>query len=130
MTTFPNFLDHYATKVLGAPAQAENPHHRALLETYAEVRHKEARLLAAMLAPHPNSGQEGEHACTVLLLDRLAVGQELAALLSTTCCCPDEEEAGHTDTTSCSPACDPDKGEEDDKGETRGPAPWRACRRH
>ncbi|MFE5298138.1 hypothetical protein [Streptomyces sp. NPDC056632] len=129
MTTFPNFLDHYATTVLGTPAQAENPHHRALLETYAEVRQREARLLAAMLAPHPHSGPvEEEHACTALLLDRLAVGQELAALLSTACCCPDEEEAGRGDTSSCFPACDPDTDETEEDG--KDTAPWRGCRRH
>ncbi|WP_318209508.1 MULTISPECIES: hypothetical protein [unclassified Streptomyces] len=128
MTTFPNFLDHYATKVLGASAQVENPHHRALLETYDEVRQREAWLLAAMLAPHPHGGPEGEHACTGLLLDRLAVGKELAALLSTTCCCPDEEETGRKDTSSCSPACEPDtdEGEQGDEDS----APWRGCRRH
>ncbi|WP_328486020.1 hypothetical protein [Streptomyces zaomyceticus] len=124
MTTFPNFLDHYATALLHIPAQTENPHHRALLETYAEVQQLEARLLDAIVAPHPQSGSGEKHACTELLIDRLAAGQELAALMSIPCCCPDEEEADCEDSNSCSPDCDPDaEGEED-------AAPWRGCRRH
>ncbi|GAA3389041.1 hypothetical protein [Streptomyces roseoviridis] len=124
MTTFPNFLDHYARTLLNIRAATENPHHRALLETYAEVQQLEARLLDAVVAPHPQSGPGEKHPCTELLIDRLAAGQELAALLSAACCRPDGEEADCDDRNSCSPHCDPDAKEEADE------TPCRDCRRH
>ncbi|WP_435059116.1 hypothetical protein [Streptomyces sp. bgisy060] len=125
MTAFPNFFDHYATNLLGIPAETENPHHRALLETYAEVQHLERRLLRAMATPHAH-GPDEEHACTELLIDRLAAGQELAALLSVACCCAAEEDPTcGDDPDNCSPDCYEaveDTGDED-------AAAWRGCRR-
>lgn len=124
MTTFPTFLDHFATTVLGTPAQAENPHHRALLETYAEVQQLEHRLLTAMVAPHPQTGPDEKHACTEFLLDRLPAGQELAALMSVACCCAAEEEDACA--KRCSPAGDPGEHAENDEAA----APWRDGLRH
>ncbi|MCZ0978702.1 hypothetical protein O1L60_04095 [Streptomyces diastatochromogenes] len=108
MTAFPNFLDHFAANLLELPAEPENPHHRALLETYVEVQQLERRLLETMTAPHPDTSPDGAHACTDILVDRLAAGQELAVLLSAPCCCAAQEES------SCAQApdsCSPDRYE-------------------
>lgn len=106
MTAFPNFLDHFGENLLELPAELENPHHRALLETYIEVQQLERRLLEALTNPHPDITPDGFHACTEILIDRIAAGQELAVLLSAPCCCaPAEESSCEKDPDSCSPDC-------------------------
>ncbi|WP_329309218.1 hypothetical protein [Streptomyces microflavus] len=126
MTAFPNFLDHFAANLLELPAETENPHHRALLETYIEVQQLERRLLEAITGPHSGDGPEGFHACTEILVDRLAAGQELAVLLSAPCCCAAKEESfAAQDSAHCSPDCCEaveGTGDEDAAG-------WHGCRR-
>ncbi|MEW1699059.1 hypothetical protein ACIQCR_31360 [Streptomyces sp. NPDC093249] len=122
MTAFPNFLDHFAENLLELPAQTENPHHRAVLETYFEVQHLERRLLDAVIAPHPDNGPDTDHTCTEILIDRLAVGQELAALLAADCGQSPGDDTSRAET--CSPPCcaDPETDDEEAAG-------WHGCRR-
>ncbi|WP_434596513.1 DUF3631 domain-containing protein [Streptomyces sp. A5-4] len=87
MTIFPNFLDNFATTLLGSKPWEENPRHRDLLNVFTEVQDLEQRLLAAMTAPpQPGAGAaEQLEVCTDLLIERLAAGHELSLLLSTPC---------------------------------------------
>ncbi|MFF5491352.1 DUF3631 domain-containing protein [Streptomyces virginiae] len=87
MTTFPNFLDTFATTLLGSKPWEENPRHRDILNAFTEVQALEQRLLTAMTAPpQPGTGAvEQLEACTDLLIERLAAGRELSLLLSTPC---------------------------------------------
>ncbi|MFG3348684.1 hypothetical protein ACGF1Z_26950 [Streptomyces sp. NPDC048018] len=126
MTAFPNFLDHFASNLLELPAETENPHHRALLESYIEVQQLEHRLLEALTAPHPDNGPDGFHACTEILVDRLAAGQELAILLSAPCCCAAEEEPSCAQDPAC---CSPDCSEAVEGTGDEDAAGWHGCRR-
>ncbi|MFI9210240.1 hypothetical protein ACIGW7_19145 [Streptomyces sp. NPDC053253] len=95
------------------------------METYIEVQQLERRLLEALTAPEPDKGPDGVHACTDILIDRLAAGQELAVLLSAPCCCAAEEPSCREDSDTCSPDCYEaveDTGEEAAAG-------WHGCRR-
>ncbi|MFD9073302.1 DUF3631 domain-containing protein [Streptomyces lasiicapitis] len=88
MTQFPTLLDQVAAAVL-APAQVtENPHHRAVLDVFVEIQELDrqlAELAAAELVGV--SPTEQLDTLTDLLVERMAAGAELSALLSTACCC-------------------------------------------
>ncbi|WP_282697842.1 hypothetical protein [Streptomyces sp. CC208A] len=125
MTAFPNFLDDFTANLLELPAEPENPHHRALLETYIEVQQLERRLLESLTSPQPDITPDGFHACTDILIDRLAAGQELAVLLSASCCCAAEEPSCAQDPDNCTPDCYEDAEDTDDE-DAAGP---HGCRR-
>ncbi|MFD6246419.1 hypothetical protein [Streptomyces roseolus] len=125
MTAFPNFLDHFAANLLELPAEPENPHHRALLETYIEVQQLERRLLESLTSAQPATTPDGFHACTDILIDRLAAGQELAVLLSAPCCCAAKERSCTQDPDNCPPDCGEDA---EDTGDEDAAGP-RGCRR-
>ncbi|MEU6355028.1 DUF3631 domain-containing protein [Streptomyces sp. NPDC047072] len=89
MTQFPSLIDQVAAAVL-APAQVtENPHHRAIVEVFAEIQDLDGQLadLAGTEPPAGVSATERLDALTDLLVERMAAGAELSALLSATCCC-------------------------------------------
>ncbi|WP_405421478.1 DUF3631 domain-containing protein [Streptomyces erythrochromogenes] len=87
MTTFPNnFLDNFATSLLGGKPSYESPRHRDILNAFIEVQDLEQRLLTALTAPQPDmGGAEVWEACTDLLVERLVAGRVLSLLLSTPC---------------------------------------------
>ncbi|MDF3292429.1 DUF3631 domain-containing protein [Streptomyces silvisoli] len=100
MTQFPTLIDQVATAVLAPAPVAENPHHRAILDVFAEVQDLDRQLasLSGDELPEGVSASEQFDKLTSVLIERMAAGAELNALLSTTCCCaaayePDEEPA-------------------------------------
>ncbi|MGW2721097.1 DUF3631 domain-containing protein [Streptomyces sp. NPDC001492] len=88
MTQFPTLIDHVAAAVM-APAQVtENPHHRAILDVFVEVQELDRQLAEFAAAERPGvSAAEQLSTLTDLLVERMAAGAELSALLATSCCC-------------------------------------------
>lgn len=88
MTQFPTLIDQVAAAVL-APAQVtENPHHRAILDAFTEVQQLDQQLVEFTDAELPGvPPAEQLTTLTDLLVERMAAGAELSALLSTACCC-------------------------------------------
>ncbi|MFD7017530.1 DUF3631 domain-containing protein [Streptomyces sp. NPDC059928] len=88
MTQFPTLIDQVAAAVL-APAQiAENPHHRAILDVFVEIQELDRQLAELAAADLPGvSPTEQLNTLTDLMVERMAAGAELSALLSTSCCC-------------------------------------------
>ncbi|AJE81682.1 hypothetical protein SLNWT_1306 [Streptomyces albus] len=88
MTQFPTLIDQVAAAVL-APAQAiENPHHRAILDTFVEIQELDRQLAELAEAELPAiSPTEQLNTLTDLLVERMAAGAALSTLLSTSCCC-------------------------------------------
>lgn len=88
MTQFPTLIDQVAAAVL-APAQVtENPHHRAILDVFVEIQELDRQLAELADAELPGvSPTEQLNTLTDLLVERMAAGAELSALLSTSCCC-------------------------------------------
>ncbi|WP_405734918.1 DUF3631 domain-containing protein [Streptomyces sp. NBC_01537] len=88
-TTFPTLLDTLAATVLDTEPPKENPHHRALLDTFVEIQHLDQQLLDLAGADRPAgaSAVEQLEQLTDLIVERLAAGHELTRLLSTACCC-------------------------------------------
>ncbi|MFD9441222.1 DUF3631 domain-containing protein [Streptomyces sp. NPDC060006] len=89
MTQFPTLIDQVAAAVV-APAEAsENPHHRAIVDVFVEIQALDRQLTALSGADRPVgvSATEQLDTLTDLLIERLAAGAELSALLSTSCCC-------------------------------------------
>lgn len=96
MTQFPSLIDQVAAAVL-APAQVtENPHHRAIVDVFAEIQDLDGQLtdLAGTERPADVTATERLDALTDLLVERMAAGAELSALLSATCCCAAAYEPG------------------------------------
>ncbi|MFJ9033646.1 DUF3631 domain-containing protein [Streptomyces sp. NPDC102274] len=93
MTTFPSLLDALTTTLLDSDPRPENPQHRALLDTYADVRALDRQLVAwAERHPSDDAGAADQLERLVdLLVERLAAGAELSRLLSMACCCADPE---------------------------------------
>lgn len=89
MTQFPTLIDQVAAAVL-APAQVtENPHHRTILDVFVEIQELDRQLAELADAELPGvSPTEQLNTLTDLLVERMAAGAELSALLSTSCCCP------------------------------------------
>ncbi|MER5442566.1 DUF3631 domain-containing protein [Streptomyces sp. NPDC002790] len=94
MTQFPTLIDQVAAAVL-APAQVtENPHHRAILDVFVDVQDLDRQLAELADAELPDvSPAEQLNTLTNLLVERMAAGAELSALLSTSYCCTAGYEA-------------------------------------
>ncbi|WP_405591707.1 DUF3631 domain-containing protein [Streptomyces sp. NBC_01092] len=88
MTQFPTLIDQVAAAVL-APAQVtENPHHRAILDVFVEIQDLDRQLAELADAELPSvSPTEQLNTLTDLLVERMAAGAGLSALLATSCCC-------------------------------------------
>ncbi|MFG2683557.1 DUF3631 domain-containing protein [Streptomyces sp. NPDC048392] len=88
MTQFPTLIDQIAAAVLAPAEVTENPHHRAILDVFVETQELD-RLLAELAAADLPGVSAGEQLDTLtdLLVERMAAGAELSALLSTSCCC-------------------------------------------
>ncbi|MDL2075760.1 DUF3631 domain-containing protein [Streptomyces sp. GXMU-J15] len=94
MTQFPTLIDQVAAAVL-APAQVtENPHHRAILDAFVEIQELDRQLAELAGSELPGvSPTEQLNTLTDLLVERMAAGAELSALLATSCCCAAAYEA-------------------------------------
>ncbi|MDO0936457.1 DUF3631 domain-containing protein [Streptomyces sp. DG2A-72] len=97
MTQFPNLIDQVATAVLAPVPATENPHHRAILDVFTEVQDLDRQLVALSSDKLPDgvSAAEQLENLTDVLVERMAAGAELNALLSTSCCCaaaPEDDE--------------------------------------
>ncbi|WP_371665768.1 DUF3631 domain-containing protein [Streptomyces sp. NBC_01241] len=88
MTQFPTLIDQIAAAVLAPAEVTENPHHRAILDLFVETQELDRQLaeLAAANLPGISAGEQLD-TLTDLLVERMAAGAELSALLSTSCCC-------------------------------------------
>ncbi|WP_327352826.1 DUF3631 domain-containing protein [Streptomyces sp. NBC_01304] len=88
MTQFPTLIDQVAAAVLAPTQVTENPHHRAILNVFVEVQELDRQLDELAAADLPGvSPTEQLNTLTDLLVERMAAGAELSALLSTSCCC-------------------------------------------
>ncbi|MFE7302649.1 DUF3631 domain-containing protein [Streptomyces sp. NPDC057579] len=98
---FPTLIDQVATAVLAPTSIAENPHHRAILDVFTEIQDLDRQLadLSGDELPEGVSAAEQLDKLTSVLIERMAAGAELNALLSTTCCCAAayEPEDGRAD---------------------------------
>lgn len=113
MTQFPTLIDQVATAVLEPVPAGENPHHRAILDVFTEVQDLDRQLVALSGKKLPDSVSAAEQLekLTDVLVERMAAGAELNALLSTSCCCaapegnaedtPDVMEEQDDDFLSC-----------------------------
>ncbi|MEU6148040.1 DUF3631 domain-containing protein [Streptomyces sp. NPDC047081] len=119
MTQFPSLIDQVAAAVL-APAQVnENPHHRAIVDVFVEIQDLDRQLAALARAERPADATATEQleALTDLLIERMAAGAELSALLSSCCCAAAYEPEPPSDyqpTDDEEPAYEPDPEPEDD----------------
>ncbi|HBF85330.1 MAG TPA: DUF3631 domain-containing protein [Streptomyces sp.] len=88
MTQFPTLIDQIAAAVLAPAEVTENPQHRAILNVFVEIQELDWQLaeLAAADLPGVSAGEQLD-TLTDLLVERMAAGAELSALLSTSCCC-------------------------------------------
>lgn len=88
MTQFPTLIDQIAAAVLAPAEVTENPQHRAILDVFVEIQEVDRQLaeLAAADLPGVSAGEQLD-TLTDLLVERMAAGAELSALLSTSCCC-------------------------------------------
>ncbi|MFE9601556.1 DUF3631 domain-containing protein [Streptomyces hokutonensis] len=89
MTQFPSLIDQVAAAVLAPTEVNENPHHRAIVDVFVEIQDLDGQLAALAGAGRPAgvTATEQLDALTDLLIERMAAGAELSALLSTSCCC-------------------------------------------
>ncbi|WP_406463368.1 DUF3631 domain-containing protein [Streptomyces sp. NBC_01622] len=135
MTQFPSLIDQVAAAVLAPAEVTENPHHRAIVDVIVEIQDLDGQLAALAGAGRPAgvTATEQLDALTDLLVERMAAGAELSALLSTSCCCAaayepepsseyepvdDEEPDGEPDPD---PEFDPDAEGFDDFEDPQGP---------
>ncbi|MFI1013085.1 DUF3631 domain-containing protein [Streptomyces sp. NPDC020965] len=91
---FPTLLDRFAATLRGAELPPEDPHHRAILDTFLEVQ-RLGRQLTGSSPAHGRLDGTGER--LIQLAERLAAGRELAVLLSSHWCCRTEEEIAEDD---------------------------------
>ncbi|MEV5979627.1 DUF3631 domain-containing protein [Streptomyces sp. NPDC052114] len=94
MTThFPSGLDDLTAALTGLEIPQENPHHRAIVDTYRRVQQLDAQLLAVAVGEPTgclaDTSEQLEQLTDVLIL-RVLAGAELAHRLSLPCCCPDD----------------------------------------
>ncbi|WP_329558857.1 DUF3631 domain-containing protein [Streptomyces uncialis] len=98
-TAFPTLLDQLTATLRGVELPRENPHHRAILDTFAEVQRLDERITGphlTALGPLGDAGQLDQ--LTGALAERLAAGHDLALLLSSHACCyPDAAEEDMTE---------------------------------
>jgi hypothetical protein len=94
LTQFPTLIDQVAAAVLATEPMKENPHHRAILDTFAEVQDLDRQLdaLCGEDMPDRTSALDQLDQLTELLVERMAAGAELNRLLTTTCCCAADAE--------------------------------------
>lgn len=87
MTQFPTLIDQIAAAVLAPAEVTENPQHRAILDVFVEIQELDRQLdeLAAADLPGVSAGEQLD-TLTDLLVERMAAGAELSALLSSCCC--------------------------------------------
>ncbi|MFF4859877.1 DUF3631 domain-containing protein [Streptomyces rubiginosohelvolus] len=113
MTQFPTLIDQIAAALLAPAEVTENPHHRAILDVFGETQELDRQLAEMTTANLPgiNAGEQLD-TLTDLLVERMAAGAELSALLSTSCCCAaayEPEPPGEYDPTEDDePDFDPD----------------------
>ncbi|MCZ4514498.1 MULTISPECIES: DUF3631 domain-containing protein [Streptomyces] len=118
MTQFPTLIDQVAAAVLAPTEVTENPHHRAIVDVFVEIQDLDRQLTALSGADRPAgvSATEQLDTLTDLLIERMAAGAELSALLSTSCCCaaaygpepPSEYEPVEDEEPDFDPDLDPD----------------------
>ncbi|MGW2858279.1 DUF3631 domain-containing protein [Streptomyces sp. NPDC001205] len=107
MTThFPSGLDDLTAALAGLDVPQENPHHRALVDTWRRVQQLDAQLLA-VAGGEPtgclaDAHEELEQLTDILIL-RVLAGAELTHLLSIPCCGPHAD--GEADTTEDEADC-------------------------
>ncbi|MFF4364389.1 DUF3631 domain-containing protein [Streptomyces sp. NPDC001604] len=127
MTQFPTLIDQVAAAVLAPAEVTENPHHRAIVDVFVEIQDLDRHLAALSGADRPADVTAAEQLDTLtdLLIERMAAGAELSALLSTSCCCaaayepapPSEYEPVEDEEPDFDPDLDPDfEGFEDLEG--------------
>ncbi|WP_405626008.1 DUF3631 domain-containing protein [Streptomyces sp. NBC_01396] len=131
MTQFPTLIDQVAAAVLVPAEVSENPHHRAIVDVCVEIQDLDRQLAALSGAERPAgiSATEQLDTLTDLLVERMAAGAELSALLSTSCCCaaayepapPSEYEPVEDEEPDFDPDLDPDFGGFDDFVDLEGP---------
>lgn len=109
MTThFPSGLDDLTAALTGLDTPQENPHHRAIVDTYRRVQQLDAQLLA-VAGGEPtgclaDAHEQLEQLTDVLIL-RVLAGSELTRLLSTQSCCPHADGDAEADTTEDEADC-------------------------
>ncbi|MFF5303298.1 hypothetical protein ACFY5F_28390 [Streptomyces sp. NPDC013161] len=87
MTQFPTLIDQVAAAVLASAQVTEKPHHRAILDVFVEIQELDQQLAELADAELPGvSPTEQLNTLTDLLVERMAAGAELSALLATSCC--------------------------------------------
>lgn len=131
MTQFPTLIDQVAAAVLAPTEVTENPHHRAIVDVFVEIQDLDRQLAALSGADRPAgvSATEQLDTLTDLLIERMAAGAELSALLSTSCCCaaayepapPSEYEPVEDEEPDFDPDLDPDFEGFDDFEDLDGP---------
>ncbi|WP_328478703.1 DUF3631 domain-containing protein [Streptomyces sp. NBC_00377] len=106
MTQFPTLIDQVAAAVLAPTEVTENPHHRAIVDVFVEIQDLDRQLAALSGADRPVgvSATEQLDTLTDLLIERMAAGAELRALLSNSCCCAAAYE--HEPPSECEPVED------------------------
>ncbi|MDT0568575.1 DUF3631 domain-containing protein [Streptomyces sp. DSM 3412] len=118
MTQLPILIDQVAAAVLAPTEVTENPHHHAIVDVFVEIQDLDRQLDALSGAERPAdvSATEQLDTLTDLLIERMAAGAELSALLSTSCCCaaayepdpPSEYEPVEDEEPDFDPDLDPD----------------------
>jgi hypothetical protein len=131
LTQFPTLIDQVAAAVLAPTEVTENPHHRAIVDVFVEIQDLDGQLAALSRADRPAdvSATEQLDTLTDLLIERMAAGAELSALLSTSCCCaaayepepPSEYEPVEDEEPDFDPDLDPDFEGFDDFEDLEGP---------
>ncbi|WP_330324650.1 DUF3631 domain-containing protein [Streptomyces pseudovenezuelae] len=132
MTQFPILIDQVAAAVLAPTEVTENPQHRAIVDVFVETQDLDGQLAALSGADRPAgvSATEQLDTLTGLLIERMAAGAELSALLSTSCCCcaaayepapPSEYEPLEDEEPDFDPDLDPDFEGFDDFEDLEGP---------
>ncbi|MFF4031656.1 DUF3631 domain-containing protein [Streptomyces sviceus] len=131
MTQFPTLIDQVAAAVLAPTEVTENPHHRAIVDVFVEIQDLDRHLAALSGADRPADVTTAEQLDTLtdLLIERMAAGAELSALLSTSCYCaaayepapPSEYEPVEDEEPDFDPDLDPDFEGFDDFEDLEGP---------
>ncbi|WP_406439068.1 DUF3631 domain-containing protein [Streptomyces sp. NBC_01613] len=126
MTQFPTLIDQIAAAVLAPAEVTENPHHRAILDVSVEIQDLDRQLadLSGAERPAGVTATEQLDTLTDLLIERMAAGAELSALLTTSCCCAaayEPEPPSEYEPEDEDPDFDPDAEGFDDVEELEGP---------
>ncbi|MFD4476456.1 DUF3631 domain-containing protein [Streptomyces sp. NPDC058471] len=109
MTThFPSGLDDLTAAIAGLELPQENPHHRAIVDTYRRVQQMDAQLLAVTgggpIGCRADAHEQLEQLTDALIL-RVLAGAELTRLLSIQCCCAPVVGDGEADTAEDEADC-------------------------